>query len=202
MAICGITLDEGLTFEEKEHIYRLNGVIIPSVTTIMQPLSGKVYGGVDPVKMRAAASRGTVIHDAIEVYNKYNIRDIPSEYEPFLQAYVDWKDEHTVTVLGSEIRTYHKSELYAGTVDSLCRVDGKLYLLDFKAVAMIDERHQRMYGVQLEAYSQALRSHGLAIEGKRILHLKKDGTWTEYEYPVRDLASLNIFRACRQIYNF
>ena len=33
-----------LTFDERRHIYKLNGVALPSVTTVMKPLSGDVYG--------------------------------------------------------------------------------------------------------------------------------------------------------------
>ena len=32
-----------LTFEETRHIYRLNGMEIPSVTTLMKPLSDDFY---------------------------------------------------------------------------------------------------------------------------------------------------------------
>ena len=36
-----------LTFDEATHLYRLNGTELPSVTTVMKPLSSEVYGGVD-----------------------------------------------------------------------------------------------------------------------------------------------------------
>lgn len=32
-----------LTFDEAGHLYHLNGVEIPSVTTVMKPLSSEVY---------------------------------------------------------------------------------------------------------------------------------------------------------------
>lgn len=36
-----------LEFEERRHVYKLNGVVIPSVTTVMKPLSDDVYGKID-----------------------------------------------------------------------------------------------------------------------------------------------------------
>ena len=36
-----------LTFDEATHLYRLRGAELPSVTTVMKPLSSEVYGGVD-----------------------------------------------------------------------------------------------------------------------------------------------------------
>ena len=46
-----------LTFEEGTHTYKLNGIEIPSVTTLMQPLSRKVYGDTDPDVLARAAAR-------------------------------------------------------------------------------------------------------------------------------------------------
>lgn len=37
-----------LTFEEKGHTYHLNGLEVPSVTTVMKPLSNDFYSTVDP----------------------------------------------------------------------------------------------------------------------------------------------------------
>ena len=55
-----------LTFDEATHLYRLNGAELPSVTTVMKPLSTEVYGGVDEWVMERAAGRGTAVHNAIE----------------------------------------------------------------------------------------------------------------------------------------
>ena len=36
-----------LTFDPEKHIYRLDGLIIPSVTQVMKPLSDEKYKDVD-----------------------------------------------------------------------------------------------------------------------------------------------------------
>ena len=51
-----------LTFEEKTHQYKLNGFEIPSVTTIMKPLSSAHYKTVDEQVLKKAASRGSLVH--------------------------------------------------------------------------------------------------------------------------------------------
>ena len=55
-----------LTFNEFNHTYRLDELIIPSVTTLMKPLSDDVYRTVDPEVLEKAARRGTAIHNAVE----------------------------------------------------------------------------------------------------------------------------------------
>ena len=74
-----------LTFDEATHLYRLNGVELPSVTTVMKPLSTEVYGGVDEWVMERAAGRGTAVHNAIENWSLYGIEDIaPEDRRPAL----------------------------------------------------------------------------------------------------------------------
>ena len=69
-----------LTFEEERHLYYLNGLEVPSVTTLMKPLSSDFYSTVDPEVLNKAAKRGTAIHNAVENYAKFGIEDIPPVY--------------------------------------------------------------------------------------------------------------------------
>lgn len=62
---------------------------------------------------------------------------------------------------------------YGGTIDLLCEIGGLLELIDFKTTYTLLEM---ACGVQLEAYSQALISHGIAPQRKHILHLKRTGS--------------------------
>ena len=69
-----------LEFEGKKHVYKLNGFAIPSVTTVMKPLSAFCYRGVDEESLRRAAGRGTAVHEAVENYLLFGIEDAPVEY--------------------------------------------------------------------------------------------------------------------------
>lgn len=113
-----------LTFDERRHIYKLNGVALPSVTTVMKPLSGDVYGNIDKAILDRAAKRGTAVHNAIENYVKFGIEDIPPEHDGYFNGFLDWFKEHKVVPYGTEVKLYHKSLLYAGTADMLAQVDG------------------------------------------------------------------------------
>ena len=66
-----------LTFEEERHLYYLNGLEVPSVTTLRKPLSSDFYSTVDPEVLNKAAKRGTAIHNAVivrksEIHNGAN----------------------------------------------------------------------------------------------------------------------------------
>lgn len=190
-----------LEFEEKHHIYKLNGLEIPSVTTIMGPLSDQVYATVDNAVLRKAGDRGTAVHNAIENYIKFGIEDIDPEYAGYFDAFLRWYKEHGVTPYGAEIRLYHKGLLYAGTADLLAGVDGEDTLVDFKTTASMSEM---LCGVQLEAYKKAIESHEGAIKlsKKAILHLSKDGKYEMYHFHSSDTECWKVFTALLAVRNY
>lgn len=188
-----------LVFEEMPHIYLLNGEKIPSVSNIMEPLSGAHYSGVSEKTLDHAAERGTNVHNAIEIYLKFGIVDIPEESRGYLDAFLKWHKDAKPELVGSEIRMYHKLLRYAGTCDLLCCIGEKLVLVDFKTTYTVSEM---TCGVQLEAYSQALSSHGVKVDEKRILQLKKDGKYKEYSFPVNDAQRWRVFGACKTVYDY
>lgn len=188
-----------LTFDEIKHIYKLDGVEIPSVTTIMKPLSEAAYGVVDKMVLLKAAEKGTAVHNAVENFIKYGFEDIADEYNGYFNAYLSWNDKYKPKVIGSEMRLYHKLMMYAGTADMLSEIDGKLVLIDYKTSYSV---LKDIYGVQLEAYAQALNMDGYKIDEKRVLHLKKDGTWEEVIYPAKDIMAWKVFNSLKTIYDF
>lgn len=107
-----------LTFDEGTHIYRLRGAELPSVTTVMKPLSSEVYGGVDEWVMERAAGRGTAVHNAIENWSLYGIEDIAPEYRGYFDGFLAWVQDMKPTVLGNECRLYHKALRYQTTSSS------------------------------------------------------------------------------------
>lgn len=76
-----------LQFDERTHTYTLNGIPLPSVTTVMKPLSSAYYGGINEDILNTAAKRGTAVHEAIENYLKFGIDDIPPEHEGYYRAF-------------------------------------------------------------------------------------------------------------------
>lgn len=163
-----------LTFDDAKHIYRLNGIIVPSVTQVMQPLSDETYRDVEAKVLRRAAGKGTAVHNAIENYLTFGIEDIEPEHAGYFTAFLRWFDEYKPQVIGKEYRLYHKFMAYAGTADLICIIGGRLYVIDYKTTQRIEEM---LVKVQLKAYSQALASLGVEPQRAASLHLKKDGTF-------------------------
>lgn len=187
-----------LAFEEERHIYKLDGMEIPSVTTIMKPLSASLYAGVDEAVLQMAADRGTAVHNAIENYLKFGIEDIDDQYRGYFDAFLKWYEEFDVKPLATESKVYHKTLRYAGTADMPAIVGRENVLIDFKTSASVNKM---LTGIQLEAYAKAYESHGVYFDGKAILHLKSNGKYSWVYYDKNDFESWDVFGALMKVYN-
>ena len=187
-----------LSFEEEKHIYKLNGIVVPSVSTVMRPLSQALYKEVDMAVLDKAARRGTAVHNAIENYSNFGIVDIDPELKGYFDAYLKWLEEYKPRTLANECRVYHKVMRYAGTADMPVEIGGENILVDFKTSASVNKM---LTGVQLEAYAKAYESHGLSFDGKAILHLQKTGKYSWTYYPKNDRESWECFGALMTVYN-
>lgn len=193
-----IPVFDELSFDEEKHLYRLYGKYIPSVSTVMRPLSQALYKDVDEEVLNNAAARGTAVHYAIENYVKFGITDIEPELEGYFRAFRSWWKEANPTCLATECRTYHKILRYAGTADMPVLIGDECILIDFKTSASVNKM---LTGVQLEAYAKAYESHGLMFDGKAVLHLKSDGKYDWHYYPKNDLENWEVFGALMTVHN-
>lgn len=180
-----------LSFDEFTHTYRLNELIIPSVTTVMKPLSDDFYRTVDSAVLDKAARRGTAIHNAVENYVQFGINDIPPSYDGYFQAFLEWWSFRKPVVLATECKVYHKILRYAGTADLLCIIDGRVTLVDYKSSAQVNSK---LCAVQLEGYDRAFESHGIKIDDRLILHLSRNGKYVEVPFQ-RNTKCWSVFSA-------
>lgn len=183
-----------LTFDPQNHIYRLNDVIIPSVTQIMQPLTRHKYRDIDEETLNHAAERGTAVHSAIEFHGRYGLDECPPEVRPYFDAYLTWNRHFKPQIVANERPVWHKILLYAGTVDMVAVIGGKLTLIDFKTTATLNDM---LTTVQLEAYRRALDTQDPyhPIMQMAILQLKPDGSYTWKTYKAPDLEAWQTFTA-------
>lgn len=187
-----------LTFDEARHIYRLNGSVIPSVTTLMKPLSDNIYSTVDPEVLDKAARRGTAIHNAVENYTQFGIEDIPPVYAGYFEAFKQWWELRKPVALATECRVYHKILRYAGTSDLICIINDRLTLVDYKSSAQVNTK---LCAVQLEGYDRAYESHGVKVQDRLILHLSRDGRYSEVPFQ-RDSKCWSVLSALMTVQNY
>lgn len=190
---------EGLTFDEDAHIYRMDGLEVPSVSAIMEPLSRAKYDGINTRTLEKAAAKGTSVHNGIENYIKFGIEDVPEEHKGYFDAFLDWWGQYKPVVVASEVRMYNNLLGYAGTADLIAYIEDALTLVDYKSTYKVSEM---TCGVQLEAYARALISMGVEPKAKKILHLQKDGRFKYIDFRPNDLERWRVFTALKTVHDY
>lgn len=105
------------------HIYLINGVIVPSVSALCGFATGFEYKKVPKDRLKKAQDYGTLVHEAIEQYEKTG--DINSEVEQELEKYIELKKDWFLEVTKSEEQIHYK-DLYAGRLDCIDQM-GKIW---------------------------------------------------------------------------
>ena len=127
-------------------------------------------------KKTDAADIGTFVHDWIK--DHIAGKNPPMPVNPLIKNAVDtflaWEKDQKVEFLESERAIYSKKYGYAGTLDFIAKIDGKIVLGDFKTSSGIWDE----YFLQIAAYQQAYLEEfpEKEIVGGVIVRVGKDGT--------------------------
>lgn len=161
--------------------YMYNGKNVPRVTEVLSKMISeeKLMSWANSLGFKhqrykdvlsKAAIFGTKIHHDIECFLKGEKvpEDTPSICFKAFQEW--WKIIETTDyeIVGQEQKLV--CEWYGGTYDCLMKINGKLYLIDFKTSNHVTYK----YYLQLAAYSKVLREkENINIDGVLILQLNK-----------------------------
>ena len=136
-----------IEFVEDTHTYIKDGIILKSVTQILQELFPDKYDRVPIEVLNKKADYGTKLHKFIEIIEKKKpkrpLAYIKRYYQPdiyqeeSLKQYLRLKEQYNIEVLESEKVVSYK-HLYCGTLDIRARVNGKLAIIDIKTTATLD----------------------------------------------------------------
>ena len=145
-----------------EHVYRVDGQILPGFSEIAKTMGLVKYFNCDPWFME----RGTAIHEACYLHDLHILDwdTVDPRILGFVEAYILFQDETGIVCGNAETPLSHSTYRYCGKPDRF------LPLIDIKGV--------QGYPIQLEAYAELLRANGYD-PGRQgyMLHLKENGTY-------------------------
>lgn len=165
---------EGFEYFEETKQLLFNGVILPSVGTIISPVADKYYtDNIPEVFIEEGKRRGKIIHEAIEKFLTLGIIEIEDEkYRGYLDAFMNWYYKVNPEVLEVELVVYTSE--YWGILDILVKIKDKVFIIDVKNSAKI---FKELIELQLTGYKGGLKEAGIEVDGIMGLHLKKDGKY-------------------------
>ena len=135
-------------FNEENHIYKVDGNIVPSVTQLLHFLFPNKYKGVPAEVLSNKANYGTEIHSLIEKVNDMNITDpldaYSLEYSDGLMInsitnYINVKNKYKFKPIAQELMVYNK--YLAGRFDLISEMNNKICLMDIKTTYILDREY-------------------------------------------------------------
>lgn len=168
-----------VAFYPDTHTYVVNGVEVPSVTTMLSRVYGDTYAAVNPDILKRAADYGTAVHQElqewIDIRKSTSGAEVVSAY-PEVNNYFNLVEPlYKIQPIDTErVVVLYDPEgkpVAAGRFDLLCFVDGVLTLADFKTTSTI---HKKLVTAQLNLYARAAAQSGyLQTEniGLGVIHL-------------------------------
>lgn len=208
-------MDDLKKISKAHTIYKLkDGTRVPSTTTVLSVLNKPQLvqwanrmglDGIDTNKYVDAAARiGTLAHYLVQCDMTGEKPDL-SEYgkmeidkaENALLSYYEWKKSKVIEPIVNELPLVSEQYKYGGTIDCYCKINGDIWLLDFKTGKAI---YSEML-IQLAAYRQLLNENGYPVEKARILRIGRDETEGFEERAITDFSKhWELFQHCLAIY--
>ena len=159
-----------LEFDEESHIYLCDGVIVPSVTTILKAFFDD-YQCVSRTVLEQASARGTELHEAIEIYEKTGQESDLREFKNYLFL----KNHFGIKNISNELPVIYEESgkvIFAGRLDQIIEIDGKLGINDFKRVSA---PNKEKIAYQLNLYKLAYeQSYHKQINSLSFMQLRED----------------------------
>lgn len=191
------------SYDEAQHVYRLNHRVIPGVTSILK--GALKFAGVRDDVIAMACARGTAVHKATEIIDRGGRLDpasVDPRIAPYIRGYEQFIADTGYRPLYTEHKVWHDALGFAGTLDKFgelpkLRHRRKLHLIELKATAQVP----CSVGMQTAGYDEALRAQENIEEpfARWCLHLKPG------DYKLVPLESVNdwaVFSSALTLWRF
>lgn len=188
-----------LDFEPLSHSYYANGEQVPSVTHVIRVL--EAYNRMSEAALAPYAQRGTEVHTLTEEWDvmekagrDFDVDAVPEDRAGYLMAWINFRADFDFAPTHIEHRVLHEKLWYAGTIDRIGVVRGKLAVVDIKTSARLGPA----VGVQLAAYQHAFTEE--VCESRYAVQLSADGTYRVVEYS--NPLDWDAFRGCLALHTW
>lgn len=163
-----------IEYIDSTHQYMVDGVLVPSVSTLVAYATGDIYKNIPESILEQARIHGTAVHDAIENYERTGATT--EEYAKEIGSYLELKEKYILNVKDMEQIVNYENH-FCGRYDIL---DQEGTLWDIKTTS---KYHQENLEWQLGLYYLGLgkeKDVGFCIhipkKGKAKVHMVKPKT--------------------------
>ena len=184
-----------LEFDEKNHVYKLAGVVIPSVTQVISSAGLSDFSRVDPDLLLRSQKFGTAVHLACAFHDRgqLDMESLDPALLPYLESWQKFKRMFNITEFAEiEKQVYSKIYGYAGCLDRLWED----ILIEIKTSTTIP----KTTGLQLAGYQQAYQETTKVKIKRRLCVQLLEGTYKIQLF--EEKSDFRVFTSCLNIRNW
>jgi len=178
-----------LEFSEKDHVYLLDGKVIPSCTQILQGVGLIQFNGVSPDVLERAAAFGTAAHRAcaLDDLGDLDEQSLDPNLKPYLDAWRTFRGDMKFDAIEQPL--WHPVYGFAGCPD---RVAGNS-IIEIKTSAVVPA------WAQLQTAGYAILAD-IPTARRIVVHLKPNGSYSIIEH--KDRKNRAVFLSCLTAYQW
>ncbi len=146
-------------FFKQKYGYEIDGLWMPRVTAVTSLISRANFLALSwAERFRASADWGTLVHSTIEALLKGEKTSVDPRVAPSIEVFLRWKEANSLEIKNPHIhiekRVFDKEQCYAGTIDLVARVRGRLGIIDIKTGSSIREEYFLQTAAYFAAYNK------------------------------------------------
>lgn len=191
---------ERLDFEPQSHTYRVDGVVVPSVTQLLDDAGlTPDYKFIARDVLAHARARGIHVDACCDLLDEGALdwSSVHPEAVPYVEAWACFCADYGYEPTAGQVPLYHPAYGYAGTADSIGTLDGSWVVVERKATTKM----AATYGLQTAGYAQPglwvappgggpLSPAAWPAPARLGVQLKRDGSYVVVPYEdAEDLAA-------------
>ena len=132
-------MEDSIEFVEDGHLYLISGILVPSVSEILNFIFPNKYSNVPRQILNSKAEYGSRVHEAIECLEKSEtLPQLNYLQEASLEQWKKLKSENKIEVIEQEKMVNYESH-YCGRFDMIAKVNGAYSLCDIKTTVKLDK---------------------------------------------------------------
>lgn len=187
-----------LTYDDGSHLYKLDGLTIPSVTQIIKEAGLSEFNNVPDHVLEHSRIIGKHVHLATELYDKKDLDmdSLDPYYKKYLDSWIDFCNDYKFVPTEIELQLFHKVLRYAGTIDRVGLIGKTLAIVDIKTGAKVKSTK-----IQTAGYQLLYNYDKTTVKAKKrfAVYLKATGYQVEEHTSNNDV---NVFLAALTITNY
>lgn len=190
------------TFDDVTHTYRIDGRIVPSVTTVIASAQLSNFNGTRGLDWYL--DRGRAFHLAAQLWDEGDLDDdsVDPEIRGQLDAYIACRElvGDAWDTLDIEVPRFHRLYGFAGTPDRHILWHGQPAIVDLKTGSPA-----KWHAIQTAAYAELIRTSTptagpLTDVARFSLYCATDGTWKMQAHEATD--DWGVFASALAVYNW